>query len=126
MKAEMVSENNISVDRDFAGTLHIKVGDFDYIQIQYKHPYTDNASTRALADRIVSLLAQPVEADSFQIARHSKRLVEQLRSEAEVLRKDAERYRAFRQAGLPNGLGVYDAKLDDACDELAAEQREGA
>ena len=121
-----MSENNISVDRDFAGTLHIKVGDFDYIQIQYKHPYTDNASTRALADRIVSLLAQPAEADSFQIARHSKRLVEQLRSEAEALRKDAERYRAFRKAGLPNGLGVYDAKLDDACDELAAEQREEA
>lgn len=32
---------------------------------------------------------------------------------------DARRYRAFRAAGLPNGLGVYDAELDRACDELA-------
>lgn len=55
--------NNISVERDFLGTLHIKVGDFDYVQIQYQHPYTDNASTKALADRIVAILAQPAEAE---------------------------------------------------------------
>lgn len=58
-----MSENNISVERDFVGTLHIKVGDFDYVQIQYQHRFTDNASTRALADRIVAFLAQPAEAE---------------------------------------------------------------
>lgn len=34
---------------------------------------------------------------------------------------DARRYRAFRSAGLPNGLGVYDEELDSACDQLAEE-----
>ncbi|RMH97310.1 hypothetical protein [Stutzerimonas nitrititolerans] len=61
-----MSENNISVERDFVGTLHIKVGDFDYVQIQYQHPFTDNASTRALADRIVAFLAQPAEAEGVE------------------------------------------------------------
>ncbi|OMG61499.1 hypothetical protein AUR59_020280 [Stutzerimonas balearica] len=47
-----------------------------------------------------------------------------LLAERDAYKKDAERYRAFRKAGLPNGLGVYDAELDAACDELIEEQRE--
>lgn len=49
-----------------------------------------------------------------------------LLAERDDLKKDAERYRAFRKAGLPNGLGAYDAELDAACDELIEDQREDA
>lgn len=58
-----MSENNISVERDFAGTLHIKVGDFDYVQIQYQYPYTDNASQNVLAKRVVELLTRPAQTE---------------------------------------------------------------
>jgi hypothetical protein len=71
-----MSENNISVERDFVGTLHIKVGDFDYVQIQYQHPFTDNASTRALADRIVAFLAQPAVAEGVSNSRLMNTLAE--------------------------------------------------
>jgi hypothetical protein len=47
----------VAVERDFMGTMHIKVGDFDFIQIQYQHPYTDNSGTWKLAERIAALLA---------------------------------------------------------------------
>nr|ELC8323857.1 hypothetical protein [Pseudomonas aeruginosa] len=47
----------VTIERDVAGTIHIKVGDFDFIQLQYQRPYTDNASTWKLAERIASLLA---------------------------------------------------------------------
>jgi|GEM_PF-2017604 len=47
-------------------------------------------------------------------------------AERDAAQKDADRYRAFRKAGLPNGLGVYDAELDAACDELIEDQREDA
>ncbi|OHC11349.1 MAG: hypothetical protein A2002_04730 [Pseudomonadales bacterium GWC1_66_9] len=46
----------ITIDRDLMGTMHIKCGDFDFIQIQYQYPYTDNASTRRLAEQIAALL----------------------------------------------------------------------
>jgi hypothetical protein len=36
--------------------MHIKVGDFDFIQIQYQYPYTDNSGTWKLAERIATLL----------------------------------------------------------------------
>ncbi|HGF9156615.1 TPA: hypothetical protein ACNIA6_006641, partial [Pseudomonas aeruginosa] len=45
----------VTIERDVAGTIHIKVGDFDFIQLQYQRPYTDNASTWKLAERIASL-----------------------------------------------------------------------
>lgn len=47
----------VTIERDVAWTIHIKVGDFDFIQLQYQRPYTDNASTWKLAERIASLLA---------------------------------------------------------------------
>ncbi|MDI2345931.1 hypothetical protein [Pseudomonas aeruginosa] len=47
----------VTIERDVVGTIHIKVGDFDFIQLQYQRPYTDNASTWKLAERIASLLA---------------------------------------------------------------------
>ncbi len=49
--------DGVTIERDVAGTVHIKVGDFDFIQLQYQRPYTDNASTWKLAERIASLLA---------------------------------------------------------------------
>ncbi|HCW1009315.1 TPA: hypothetical protein OW416_005601 [Pseudomonas aeruginosa] len=49
--------DGVTIERDVAGTIHIKVGDFDFIQLQYQRPYTDNASTWKLAERIASLLA---------------------------------------------------------------------
>jgi hypothetical protein len=50
---------SVTIDRDIMGTMHIKIGEFDFIQIQYQHPFTDNAGTKKLAERIVKLLAQP-------------------------------------------------------------------
>lgn len=46
-------------------------------------------------------------------------LVEHIRSLSERLEKaekDAGRYRYFRDAGLPNGLGLYDDELDAEID----------
>lgn len=55
--------DSISVERDLSGTIHIKAGDFDFVQVRYQYPYTDNSSTRRLAEKIVDLLApQELEA----------------------------------------------------------------
>lgn len=54
----------ITIERDFVGTMHIKVGDFDYVQVRYQYPYTDNAGTRRLAEQIAKLIAgQPAAQD---------------------------------------------------------------
>ena len=47
----------ITIEKDILGTIHIKAGDFDYIQLQYQYPYTDNASQIAHAKAIADLLA---------------------------------------------------------------------
>ena len=52
----------LTIERDVFGAMHIKIGDFDFIQIQYQHPYTDNAGTKALAERIAALLSAPSPA----------------------------------------------------------------
>lgn len=51
----------VTIEKDIFGTAHIKMGDFDYIQIQYQYPYTDNASQNALAKRIAELLTRPAQ-----------------------------------------------------------------
>lgn len=51
-----------TIERDIFGVMHIKLGDFDFIQIQYQYPYTDNAGTKALAERIAALLSAPSPA----------------------------------------------------------------
>jgi hypothetical protein len=51
----------VTIEKDIFGTVHIKMGDFDYIQIQYQYPYTDNASQNALAKRIAELLTRPAQ-----------------------------------------------------------------
>ncbi|MGS6433410.1 hypothetical protein ACUS56_31715, partial [Pseudomonas aeruginosa] len=56
-QAQHCVPEGVTIERDVAGTIHIKVGDFDFIQLQYQRPYTDNASTWKLAERIASLLA---------------------------------------------------------------------
>ncbi|HCJ6265542.1 TPA: hypothetical protein NU587_002146 [Pseudomonas aeruginosa] len=57
VQAQHSVPEGVTIERDVAGTIHIKVGDFDFIQLQYQRPYTDNASTWKLAERIASLLA---------------------------------------------------------------------
>ena len=57
--SKMVEQRAITVERDFIGTMHIKVGDFDAVQVRYQYPYTDNASTRRLAERIADMLRNP-------------------------------------------------------------------
>ena len=52
----------LTIERDVFGAMHIKLGDFDFIQIQYQHPYTDNASTKTLAERIAAILSAPSPA----------------------------------------------------------------
>lgn len=51
----------VTIEKDIFGTVHIKMGDFDYIQIQYQYPYTDNASQNVLAKRIAELLTSPAQ-----------------------------------------------------------------
>lgn len=48
-----------TLERDLMGDMHIMWGDIDLIQIRYQWPYTDNASTWRLAERIVELLSAP-------------------------------------------------------------------
>ena len=59
----MVMEG-VTVERDVFGTIHIKSGDFDFIQIRYQYPYTDNSGTWKLAERIVAMLAAAPSAGS--------------------------------------------------------------
>ncbi|KZX63222.1 hypothetical protein A3710_17425 [Stutzerimonas frequens] len=53
----------VTIEKDIFGTVHIKMGDFDYIQIQYQYPYTDNASQNVLAKRIAELLTRPAQTE---------------------------------------------------------------
>jgi hypothetical protein len=54
--SDVIVPAGVTLERDFMGTMHIKVGDFDFIQIQYQYPYTDNSGTWKLAERIATLL----------------------------------------------------------------------
>lgn len=56
---DAAAQGSVTIERDWLGTLHIKVGDFDYVQVKYQHPYTDNASTRVMANRIAELIQAP-------------------------------------------------------------------
>jgi len=56
-------QSGVTIEKDMFGTVHIKMGDFDYIQIQYQYPYTDNASQNVLAKRIAELLTRPAQAE---------------------------------------------------------------
>ena len=102
-----------TLERDLMGAMHIKWGDFDFIQIQYQWPYTDNASTRRLAERIVELLAAAPKApegreDAFALMR-------------EALRKVSDRLEAFidDEMDMPHSSmevckGICDAALSAA------------
>lgn len=48
----------VVVEKDFMGTAHIKLGDFDFIQVQYQYPYVDNQSQNSLVKQIVALLTR--------------------------------------------------------------------
>ena len=58
----------VTIEKDIFGTVHIKMGDFDYIQIQYQYPYTDNASQNVLAKRIAELLTRPAQTEQQPVA----------------------------------------------------------
>lgn len=50
--------DGVHIDKDFLGTVHIKFGEFDFIQIQYDHRYTYNSHQDWVARRIVASLAE--------------------------------------------------------------------
>lgn len=84
-------QSGITIEKDVFGTVHIKLGDFDYIQIQYQYPYTDNASQNALAKRIAELLTRPAQTE------------QQPCHVCEDLEPDARRYRTLRQMHWNDG-----------------------
>lgn len=53
----------VSVEKDFLGTVHIKIGDFDFIQIQYDHRFTYNSHQEWVANQIVAVLTAPPAAE---------------------------------------------------------------
>lgn len=65
-KAEL---RRLTIHRDMMGTIHIKAGDFDYVQIQYQYPYTDNASTQLLAEQVVAILEGSGEVEKLRAER---------------------------------------------------------
>lgn len=63
-------------------------------------------------ERVHQYLVEPCAGRLREVQRDKARL------QAEVaLREDAARYRWFRDAALPNGLGLHGAELDAAIDE---------
>ena len=62
-----VVPEGVTIERDMMGAMHIKLGDFDFIQIQYQYPHTDNASTRQLAERIAAMLTAAAPAQGQQV-----------------------------------------------------------
>ena len=99
---------NLTIERDLFGAIHIKLGDFDFIQIQYQHPYTDNASTRALAEKIVALLSSRAAYDV-----RSERLRQ---VDAEGMTTDGDD--GYQAAELPRAAAAY--ILNGANDEAPA------
>lgn len=79
----------LTVERDFMGAIHIKLGDFDFVQIQYQYPLTDNAGTGELARKIVEIL----EGKGAEEER------DRLRAEVEALRKGVELLPLFTCTG---------------------------
>lgn len=61
-RSVLFTRGAVTVERDFVGTVHIRQGDFDAIQLPYDRRYTDNASQRLRAERIVGLLLEPMPA----------------------------------------------------------------
>lgn len=53
----LFESGGIRAERDFKGTVHIKLGDFDAIQLQYDYAAMDNARQRTLVEGILGLLA---------------------------------------------------------------------
>ncbi len=87
--ADLPAERSVAIEKDIFGTVHLKLGDFDFIQIQYQYPYTDNASQNRLAKRIQELLDPftrtaieqlTIERDQFrELARANAQALEQTR-----------------------------------------------
>lgn len=86
---EEVGLNGLIVERDIMGAMHIKLPAYDggapidLVQIQYRYPYTDNASTKRLAEKIAGLISGKLEAvSSEELAQHRQqagKLMEALR-----------------------------------------------
>lgn len=55
-KGDLPQERSVNIDKDIFGTIHIKLGDFDFIQVQYQYPYVDNAEQNRITRRIQELL----------------------------------------------------------------------
>lgn len=55
-RAGLPAERSVTIEKDIFGTVHVKMGEFDFVQVQYQYPYTDNASQNRIAKRIQELL----------------------------------------------------------------------
>lgn len=98
----------ITIEKDFFGTVHIKLGDFDYIQIQYQNPHTDNA--RQL--RHATLIADVLAGTSPQPAPDVAGLVEALEQAGLVLHEMDEGHAAL--VDIDNALAAYYRKEGEA------------
>lgn len=61
MAVTSVEAPSVAVEKDFYGTVHIKLGypgeePFDFVQIQYDHRFTSNSRQKELADRVVATI----------------------------------------------------------------------
>lgn len=59
-----VFEKRVWVEKDFMGTVHIKMQhegceEFDFIQIQYDYRYTGNSHQAYMTEQILKLLGAP-------------------------------------------------------------------
>lgn len=91
----------VTIEKDIFGTVHIKMGDFDYIQIQYQYPYTDNASQNVLAKRIAELLTRPAQTEQQPIRMPERKRTEHLPKEYKTM------------TVVRAGLEAYNRALDD-------------
>lgn len=61
IKVTATSPCRVWHEKDIYGTVHIKAQhkgfpEFDFVQIQYNHAYTDNAHQKKITDAILNLL----------------------------------------------------------------------
>lgn len=62
----------VTIDKDFMGTVHIKLGDFDFIQIRYDHRYTYNSHQAWVANKIIEAVLTPAAPVAREPARELK------------------------------------------------------
>jgi ElaB/YqjD/DUF883 family membrane-anchored ribosome-binding protein len=106
--SDVIVPAGVTLERDIMGTMHIKVGDFDFIQIQYQYPYTDNSGTWKLAEKIAELISgQPLTAPPSPDAELVELLIDARKGLDNVGRQDLY----INYEGVSKIKGRIDAKL---------------